>query len=134
MWTCQHITWTHPGRMITSGSLGTMGVGVPFAIGSKIANSNSTIICIDGDSSFTMTLNELQTVLENKIDIKIAILNDSRQQMVHIWQKLFHNENYIATDNKNPDFKKIGEAYGIHVMECFGKHTLEHTVDTFLIK
>ncbi len=132
MWTCQHITWTHPGRMITSGSLGTMGVGVPFAIGSKIANPKSTVICIDGDSSFTMTLNELQTVLENEIDIKIAILNDSRQQMVHIWQKLFHNENYIATDNKNPDFKKIGEAYGIHVMECFGKHTLEHTVDTFL--
>lgn len=132
MWCCQHITWTHPGRMITSGSLGTMGVGVPFAIGSKIANPTSTVFCIDGDSSFTMTLNELQTVLEKEIDIKIAILNDSRQQMVHIWQKLFHDENYIATDNTNPDFKKIGEAYGIHVIECFGKHTLENTVDTFL--
>lgn len=132
MWCCQHITWTHPGRMITSGSLGTMGVGVPFAIGAKFANPKSTIFCIDGDSSFTMTLNELQTVLENKIDIKIAILNDSRQQMVHIWQKIFHNENYIATDNTNPNFKKIGEAYGIHVIECFGKHTLQNTVDTFL--
>ena len=132
MWCCQHITWTHPGRMITSGSLGTMGVGVPFAIGSKIANPTSTVFCIDGDSSFTMTLNELQTILENKIDIKIAILNDSRQQMVYIWQKLFHSENFIATDNTNPDFKKIGEAYGIHVIECFGKHTLENTVDTFL--
>ena len=132
MWTCQHITWTHPGRMITSGSLGTMGVGVPFAIGSKFANLNSTVICIDGDSSFSMTLNELQTALENKINIKIAILNDSRQQMVHIWQKLFHNENYIATDNINPNFSKIGEAYGIKTIECFGKHTLEKTVDTFL--
>ena len=132
MWTCQHITWTHPGRMITSGSLGTMGVGVPFAIGSKFANPHSTVICIDGDSSFTMTLNELQTVLENKIDVKIAILNDSRQQMVHIWQKLFHNENYIATDNKNPNFAIIAKAYGIQTIECYGKRTLEKTVDKFL--
>ena len=79
-----------------------------------------------------MTLNELQTVLENKIDIKIAILNDSRQQMVHIWQKLFHDENFIATDNMNPDFSKIAKAYGIHTLECYGMHTLEKTVDTFL--
>ena len=90
MWTAQHITWTTPGKMITSGSLGTMGVGVPFAIGSKLANEKSTVICIDGDSSFNMTSNELQTILENKINIKIAIMNDKRQQMVYIWQKLFH--------------------------------------------
>ena len=78
-----NIKWKYPNKLITSGSLGTMGVGVPFAIGSKYGNINSNVIVIDGDSSFNMTSNELQTILENKLPIKIFILNDSRQQMVY---------------------------------------------------
>ena len=132
MWTAQHITWTHPGKIITSGSLGTMGVGVPFAIGSKFANQNSTIICIDGDSSFCMTSSELLTVLENKIPIKIAIMNDGKQQMVHIWQKLFHDERYIGTDNINPDFGVLAEAYNIDTIECYSKVNLDNCVKKFL--
>ena len=132
MWTSQHIKWTTPNKMITSGSLGTMGVGVPFAIGSKLANPYSMVICIDGDSSFCMTSNELQTILENNINIKIAIMNDSRQQMVHVWQKLFHNSRYIATDNINPDFKKLGESYNIMSIDCSNKTKLKETVKDFL--
>lgn len=132
MWTSQHITWTSPNKLITSGSLGTMGVGVPFAIGCKFANPNKVVICIDGDSSFTMTSNELQTILENKIPIKIAIMNDSRQQMVHVWQKLFHDENYIATDNINPNFELIAKAYNIKVIECSNRYSLDNKVKSFL--
>jgi len=132
MWTSQHITWTSPNKMITSGSLGTMGVGVPFAIGCKLSNPKNMVICIDGDSSFTMTSNELQTVLENNIPIKIAIMNDGRQQMVHVWQKLFHNENYVATDNINPNFELLGKAYNIKTIECSNTYSLDNKVKQFL--
>jgi len=133
MWTSQHIKWTHPGKLITSGSLGTMGVGVPFAIGSKLANPEKMVICIDGDSSFTMTSNELQTLLEYDIPIKIAIMNDSRQQMVHTWQKLFHNERFIGTTNKNPKFEHLGKAYNIKTITCSSKKTLNRKVKEFLL-
>jgi acetolactate synthase-1/2/3 large subunit len=132
MWTSQYIKWTHPGKMITSGSLGTMGVGVPFAIGSKLANPDNMVICIDGDSSFTMTSNELQTLLENNIPIKIAIMNDSRQQMVYTWQKLFHNERFIGTTNINPNFVNLGKAYNIKTLVCSNKKNLNRTVKNFL--
>ena len=132
MWTAQHITWSYPSKMITSGSLGTMGVGVPFAIGSKLANWDKTIICIDGDSSFCMTSNELLTILENDIPIKIAIMNDNRQQMVHAWQRLFHKERYIGTDNINPDFATLAEAYNIDTIECHTKVNLDNCVKRFL--
>jgi acetolactate synthase I/II/III large subunit len=133
MWTAQHITWTTPGKMITSGSLGTMGVGVPFAIGSKLANEKSTVICIDGDSSFNMTSNELQTILENKINIKIAIMNDKRQQMVYIWQKLFHGGRIIATDNVNPDYNTLADSYKIQNIYCNRKEDLDRHIEYFLL-
>lgn len=132
MWTSQYIKWTEPNKLITSGSLGTMGVGVPFAIGCKLANPNNMVICIDGDSSFTMTLTELQTILENDLNIKIAILNDKRQQMVYTWQKLFHDERYIATENINPDFESIGKAYNITTISCNYKKDLNKTIKKFI--
>ena len=118
MFTSQFITWTHPGKMITSGSAGTMGVGVPFALGVKTANPNSYVLCIDGDGSFNMTATELLTVSENNIPVKILIMNDSRQQMVYVWQKLFFDENYIATENKNPSYIQLAKAYGIKAYKC----------------
>lgn len=132
MWTSQYITWTHPNKLITSGSLGTMGVGVPFAIGSKLANPDKMVICIDGDSSFNMTSNELQTILENNIPIKIAIINDSRQQMVYVWQKLFHNNNIVATENINPDYELLAKAYNLNVVKCSNINDLDKKVKSFL--
>ena len=132
MFAAQHITWTHPGKMITSGSLGTMGVGVPFAIGAKLSNSDNMAICIDGDGSFCMTCSDLQTVAELNIPIKICIMNDSRQQMVHIWQKLFFNGRYVVTDNKNPDFVKLGESYGIKSIKCENVYDLKKTTNYML--
>jgi len=133
MWTAQHIKWTHPNKLITSGSLGTMGVGVPFAIGTKFANINSNVIVIDGDSSFNMTSNELQTILENKLPIKIFILNDKRQQMVYIWQKLFHNNNIIATENINPDYDFLGLSYGLDTVVCNNKNSVDSCVQKIML-
>ncbi len=132
MWAAQHITWTSPGKMITSGSLGTMGVGVPFAIGCHLANKDSLVLCIDGDSSFNMTSTELQTILENQIPIKIAIMNDQRQQMVHVWQQLFHNNRIVATENINPDYKLLGKSYGIKTISCDSKKNLKKKIHDFL--
>ena len=133
MWTAQHIEWNYPNKLITSGSLGTMGVGVPFAIGAKLANPNSTVICIDGDSSFNMTSNELLTILENKIPIKIIILNDNRQQMVYIWQKLFHNNNIIGTENTNPQYDLLGLSYGLDTVTCNNKNSVDSSIQEIML-
>tara|TARA_Y100001958_G_scaffold88624_1_gene60242 strand:- start:2639 stop:4393 length:1755 start_codon:yes stop_codon:yes gene_type:complete len=134
MWTAQYIKWEHPNKLITSGSLGTMGVGVPFAIGAKLANPHSTVICIDGDSSFNMTSNELQTILENEIPVKIIILNDNRQQMVYIWQKLFHNNNIIGTENINPYYDFLGLSYGLDTVVCNNKKSVDRCVQEIMLK
>ena len=112
MMAAQFYKWTKPNRIITS-SLGTMGVGLPYAIGVQVANPNSYVVCIDGDGSFNMTSNDLSTISKYKLPIKIFIMNDGRQQMVHVWQKLFFQENYVATDNHNPDYCKLADSYNI---------------------
>ena len=113
MYTAQFYRWEVPGRMITSGSLGTMGFGLPSAIGVQLYKPNDLVILIDGDGSFNMTSNDMATVAEHNLPIKMFIMNDSRQQMVHIWQKLFFDKKYISTDNFNPDYNKLAYAYGI---------------------
>ena len=133
MWTAQYIKWKYPNKLITSGSLGTMGVGVPFAIGCKLANPKANVICIDGDSSFNMTSNELQTILENKIPIKIIILNDSRQQMVYIWQKIFHNNNIIGTENINPNYELLAKSYGLDTITCNDKSSVDSCIQKILL-
>jgi len=134
MMAAQFYRWKYPKRMITSGSLGTMGVGIPFAIGSQLANPDSLVFCLDGDGSFNMTCNDLATISKLNLPIKILIMNDGRQQMVHVWQKLFFNSNYIATDNFNPDYCKLANAFGIDSYKIETKSELddifEHIIDT----
>ena len=134
MMAAQFYRWKYPKRIITSGSLGTMGVGVPFAIGTQLANPDSLVFCLDGDGSFNMTCNDLATISKLNLPIKILIMNDGRQQMVHVWQKLFFNSNYIATDNFNPDYCKLADAFGIDSYKIETKSELdnifEHIIDT----
>jgi acetolactate synthase-1/2/3 large subunit len=118
MMACQFITWTRPNQFITSGSLGVMGVGLPYAIGAQLANPNKVVIDIDGDGSFNHTLADLQTVKRYNIPIKIFIMNDKNMSMVRAWEKLFYNENYIATDcSFNPDYSALANSYGIHSVD-----------------
>ena len=86
MMAAQFLRWSKPRSMITSGSLGVMGVGLPFAIGAQIAKPDALSILIDGDGSFNMTNMDLQTVKRYNLPIKMAVMNDNRQQMVWIWQ------------------------------------------------
>merc|ERR1719235_1975604 len=110
--TAQFIRWSKPRSMVTSGSLGVMGAGLPFAVGAQVAKPESLTILIDGDGSFNMTHMDLQTIKRYNLPVKIAVMNDKRQQMVWIWQKLFFNERFISVDNVNPDFVQLAKAWG----------------------
>lgn len=125
----QFYRWSQPRSIITSGSLGTMGFGLPAAIGAQFSRPDSTVVLIDGDSSFNMTLNDLGTVAEHKLPIKIFILNDGRQQMVHVWQKLFFDGRLVATDNVNPDYSMLAKAYGIEAWPCSDEAELLPTIE-----
>jgi acetolactate synthase-1/2/3 large subunit len=113
MWTAQHFRWRHPRSMITSGGLGTMGYGLPAAIGAKVAKPDALVIDIDGDASFCMTLTELSTAAQFNIGVKIIVLNNEEQGMVTQWQNLFYEDRYSHTHQKNPDFMKLADAMGV---------------------
>jgi len=110
MWAAQHYTFDKPNAFITSGGLGTMGFGLPAAMGAKVGKPNTTVWCVDGDGSFQMTMQELATLVQDKINVKIAILNNGYLGMVRQWQELFYEKNYVATPLTCPDFVKIAEA------------------------
>ncbi|KAK4211263.1 thiamine diphosphate-binding protein [Rhypophila decipiens] len=113
MWTAQHFRWRQPRSMITSGGLGTMGYGLPAAIGAKVAKPDALVIDIDGDASFGMTLTELSTAAQFNIGVKVIVLNNEEQGMVTQWQNLFYEDRYAHTHQKNPDFMKLADAMGI---------------------
>lgn len=133
MYAAQYLTWRRPGQIITSGSLGVMGTGVPFAIGAQIANPNKTIICIVGDGGFNMSLTELQTIKRYKLPIKIMLINDKSLSMVKAWETLFFNGRHVATDNaSNPNYADICKAYDIQHISCDNPMTLNSKMKTFL--
>ncbi|RMJ09777.1 Acetolactate synthase catalytic subunit, mitochondrial [Fusarium euwallaceae] len=113
MWTAQHFRWRHPRSMITSGGLGTMGYGLPAAIGAKVAQPDALVIDIDGDASFNMTLTELSTAAQFNIGVKVIVLNNEEQGMVTQWQNIFYEDRYAHTHQTNPDFIKLAEAMHI---------------------
>ena len=132
MMSCQFFRWTVPRQFITSGSLGTMGFGLPAAIGAQVACPDKIVVLIDGDGSFNMTLNDLGTIKEHQLPIKIAIMNDHRQQMVHVWQKLFFDSRLMATDNVNPDYVALAQAYGIESYCAKTTDDLPFVIDKFV--
>lgn len=125
MWTAQHFRWRHPRTMITSGGLGTMGFGLPAAIGAKVARPDALVIDIDGDASFSMTLTELSTAAQFQIGVKIIILNNEEQGMVTQWQSLFYEDRFAHTHQKNPDFVKLSEAMGVQAERCISPNDVD---------
>ena len=113
MWAAQHFRWRNPRTMITSGGLGTMGFGLPAAIGAKVASPDALVIDIDGDASFQMTLTELSTAAQHNIAVKVIVLNNEEQGMVTQWQSLFYEDRFAHTHQSNPDFVKLAEAMGV---------------------
>jgi len=114
MWAAQHYTFNHPRSFLSSGGLGTMGYGFPAAIGAYFGCPDRPVVCISGDGGFQMTSYELATAVENKIPLKIAIMNNQCLGMVRQWQELFYSERYSHSILKkgNPDFVKLAESYG----------------------
>ena len=125
MWTAQHFRWNKPRSMVTSGGLGTMGYGLPAAIGAKVACPDNLVIDIDGDASFNMTLTELSTAAQFNIGVKIIILNNEEQGMVTQWQSLFYEDRFAHTHQKNPDFIKLADAMGVQGRRCIKPDDVE---------
>jgi acetolactate synthase-1/2/3 large subunit len=132
MWAAQFIRWRYPRQMITSGGLGTMGYGLPSAMGASLGSPGKTVIDIDGDASFCMTLFEMPTIAEYNIPVKICILNNDFQGMVKQWQDLFYGHRYAMTPMKNPNFAKMAEACGIRGIRCDHKADVAKTVGEML--
>lgn len=112
MWSCLFYQHNQPRTWISSGGLGTMGFGLPAAIGAQIGRPEKVVFDIAGDGSIQMNIQELATAVFNKLPVKIAILNNGYLGMVRQWQELFYNKRYSSTPLKNPDFVKLAEAYG----------------------
>jgi len=113
MWAAQYFHHEHPRAFITSGGLGTMGYGLPAAIGAKFACPEKEIWVIAGDGGFQMTASELSTIVQEGIKINIAIINNGYLGMVRQWQEFFYESNYEATPLVSPDFVKLADAHGI---------------------
>ncbi len=113
MWEAQYYKHEHPRSLITSGGLGTMGFALPAAIGAKVACPEAEVWVVVGDGGFQMTMCELATMVQEKLKIHIAIINNGYLGMVRQWQEFFYDRNYAATPLLNPDFAKLAEAYGI---------------------
>ena len=113
MWAAQYFYYDKPNSFISSGGLGTMGFELPGAIGAKVGCPQETVWCIAGDGGFQMTVQELATMVQEDLDINIAVFNNGWLGMVRQWQELIYNKRYFGTQLYNPDFVKIAEAYGI---------------------
>ena len=113
MWAAQFYKYHKPRTYLTSGGLGTMGYGLPAAIGAQMAFPDRLVVDVAGDGSIQMNIQELMTAVENGLPVKILILNNRHLGMVRQWQELFYDANYVATDMKGqPDFVKLADAYG----------------------
>ena len=114
MWEAQYYKHDRPRSLITSGGLGTMGFALPAAIGAKVACPEKEVWVIAGDGGFQMTSPELATIVQEKLKINIAIVNNGYLGMVRQWQEVFYDKNYECTPLISPDFVKLADAHGIH--------------------
>ena len=113
MWAAQHFKYTEPRQFINSGGLGTMGFSLPAAIGAQFGCPDKTVVNINGDGSYIMTIQELIPAITYKLPLKIFIINNMYLGMVRQWQELFHNKRYAAVDyHDNPDFALVAQAFG----------------------
>jgi acetolactate synthase-1/2/3 large subunit len=119
MWAAQFLTYDKPYRWMTSGGLGTMGYGMPSAMGVQIAHPDDLVVCVTGEASFMMNIQELSTIAQYRLPVKILILNNHCMGMVRQWQQMFHGCRYSESYMDSlPDFVKLADAYGIKGMQC----------------
>ncbi|MCU0496491.1 MAG: biosynthetic-type acetolactate synthase large subunit [Anaerolineae bacterium] len=124
----QYYPHQRPSTMITSGGLGTMGFGLPGAIGAKFGRPEEDVWAIVGDGGFQMTMCELATAAQENVKVNIAVINNGFLGMVRQWQEIFYEERYHATPMFNPDFVKLAEAFGIPAMRVTHREEIEESV------
>ena len=132
MWAAQFYRFTKPRQFISSGGLGTMGYGLPAAIGAQVARPDATVIDIDGDSSFNMTMTELATAVQYNLPIKVCILNNGYMGMVRQWQELFYNKRYSKSYLSNPDYATVARALGAVGITCDQKSDVPKAIEAML--
>ncbi len=128
MWAAQHMDISRPRQLITSGGLGTMGFEVPAALGAQVAQPERRVWAICGDGGFQMTSQEIATMIDERLPVKIAIMNNGYLGMVRQWQELFYDNNYVSVAMSQPDFVKLGEAYGIKSMRVSEQSEVDQAI------
>jgi len=134
MWAAQYMTYKHANSIVTSGGAGTMGFGVPAAIGAQVGARDKKVVLIVGDGGFQMTLEEIMMIRQYNLPVKIVIINNSFLGMVRQWQELFKDRRYSFVDLEcNPDFVKIADAYGIKSERLKTKADLENKLKDLIL-
>jgi acetolactate synthase-1/2/3 large subunit len=130
MWAAQHYMFTEPRSLVTSGGSGSMGYEVPGAMGAQVGAPDKVVWSVAGDGGFQMTMAELATMVENKIPVKFAIINNSFLGMVRQWQEFFYDKSYVATRyTHNPDFVKLADAFGMLGLRVTDKTQVRAAID-----
>ena len=133
MWVAQHCRFARPQAHLTSGGLGAMGYGLPAAIGAKVAEPDATVVCVSGDGSFMMNIQELATLRRYNIPVKIVLLDNSMLGLVRQWQELFFEGNYSEVDlSDNPDFVEVANSFGIEAFSVDLKSDVDAAIDRLL--
>ncbi len=129
MWAAQHYSFNEPRSLVSSGGAGAMGYEVPGAMGAQVGRPDKVVWSVAGDGGFQMTMCELATMVENRIPVKIAILNNNFLGMVRQWQEIFYERSYVATGyTGNPDFVKLAEAFGAFGARVTDKSQVRSTI------
>ena len=133
MWAAQFMTQEKPHRWLTSGGLGTMGYGVPSAVGVQIAHPEDLVVCVTGEASVLMNIQELSTIMQYRLPLKIFILNNRYMGMVRQWQEMFHGNRYSESYMDSlPDFVKLAEAYGMKGLRCEKVEDVDKTIEEMI--
>jgi acetolactate synthase-1/2/3 large subunit len=133
MWVAQHWRLQHPRQHLTSGSLGAMGFGLPAAMGAQAENPDALVVCVSGDGSFMMNIQELATIRRYRLPVKIVLLDNSALGMVRQWQELFFEKRYSEIDlSDNPDFAEVARAFGIQALHVDKAANVEDALKALL--
>ena len=133
MWAAKHYHFVEPNRWMTSGGLGTMGYGLPAAIGTQVAFPKATVVDIAGEASILMNMQELSTAVQHKLPVKVFIINNQYMGMVRQWQELLHGGRYSHSYSESlPDFVKLAEAYGAHGVRAQTPDELDAKINEML--
>ncbi|KAF7768960.1 acetolactate synthase I/II/III large subunit [Pseudoalteromonas citrea] len=133
MWVAQHMKFTHPSNHLSSGGAGTMGFGLPAAIGAQIARPQNMVVTVSGDGSIMMNIQELATIRRNNLPVKIVILDNQRLGMVRQWQQLFFEGRYSETNlSDNPDFVQLAAVFGIPGQTITHANEVDSAIDALV--